>query len=236
MRLMVQKLIDAYGTSFFDILNLIPKAVGILDLTGMVVFVNKTFEKENAHASDFFVGKTVFDFYHRHDYKTRIQEYFHQMVTGNVQPELYVDKVDGLKDTRNVAISWERIEIDGELVGFIYTSDNHSPRAALENRMEEKEKTLDLQKEIVEKLRKKMQLALEGANEGVWEWDLKSDEVQYDNRYFEMLGFKRENLKTVDNIWGYLIHPDDIQRYNDGFSKFVNDKTSKYEFKYRLKN
>lgn len=236
MKLTKEKLIKAYGKSFFEILNLIPRGLGILDLTGTVIFVNKTFARENSHNSEYFIGKRVFDFYQRYDYRARLQEYFQKMIEGEVQSGLYVDQVDRLKGQKNVEINWERIEIDGELAGFVYTSINNSTRAVLENQMEEKEKTLDLQKEIVEKLRKKMQLALEGANEGIWEWDLIKEEVQYDDRYFEMLGFKREDLANVDNIWSYLIHPDDVEMYNKEFSKFLNDKSAKYEFRYRLKN
>ena len=152
MTLTKEKLIEAYGKSFFEILNLIPKPVGILDLTGTVIFVNKTFAKENLHNNELFVGKRVFDFYHRHDYKARLMDYFQKMVEGKVQPVLYIDQVDGLKGQKNVEINCERLEIDGELVGFIYTSISNSNRAVLENKIEEKEKTVDLQKEIVEKV------------------------------------------------------------------------------------
>jgi PAS domain S-box-containing protein len=236
MRLTKEILIQTYGKNFFEILNLIPKAVGLLDLTGTIIYINKTFEKEYSVKAEAVIGKSIFDFYLRHDYKARMKEYFQKMVDGKAQPGLYIDKVDSVKNSKYQEINWDRIEIHGKLAGFIYTSVNNSTRAVLQNQMEEKEKTLDLQKEIVEKLRKKMQLALEAANEGVWEWDLVNDEVQYDDRYFEMLGFKREDLANVGNIWAYLIHPEDVEKYNEGFSKFLNDKSSKYEFKYRLKN
>ena len=236
MKLTKEELIKVYGKHFFQTINLIPSAVGILDLTGTVIFVNKMFEKEYSVKSEVVIGKSIFDFYLRDDYKTRMKKYFKKMLGGEVHPGLYIDKVDSIKNSKYQEIHWDRIEIDGKLAGFIYTSINNSTTAVLENQVEEKKKTLDLQKEIVEKLRKKMQLALEAANEGVWEWDLATDEVQYDDRYFEMLGFQREDLANADNIWAYLIHPDDIEKYNEGFSKFLNDKGSKYEFRYRLKN
>ncbi|MEA1885248.1 MAG: PAS domain-containing protein [Thermotogota bacterium] len=236
MNLTKEELIKTHGKHFFQTLNLIPSAIGILDLSGTIIYINKAFEKESSVKTEAVIGKTIFDFYLRHDHKARMTEYFQKMVDGKAQPGLYIDKVDSVKNSKYQEINWDRIKIDGKLAGFIYTSVNNSTRALLQNQVEEKEKTLDLQKEIVERLRKKMQLALEAANEGVWEWDLTTDEVQYDDRYFEMLGFKREDLADVENIWAYLIHPDDVELYNEGFSKFLNEKTSKYEFKYRLKN
>ena len=50
-------------------------------------------------------------------------------------------------------------------------------------------------------------------------------------------GYTEEEFSEVDIVkWRKFIHPDDIEVYNQGFSKFLNDKAAKYEFKYRLKN
>ena len=236
MYLTQEILIQLYGENFYKTLNLIPKAIGILDITGRIVYVNDAFEKEFHMKREQFIGRSVFDFYERHDYKNRTKAYFQKMVTGEIEPESFIDQVDTLKNSRVQEIDWNRIEVEGQVVGFIYTSINNSSNAFLKLQVDEKEKTLDLQKEVVEKLRKKMQLALESANEGVWEWDMKTDEVQYDDRYFEMLGYKREELAQAGNIWAYLVHPEDVHDYNDGFAKFMRTKEAKYEFKYRLKN
>ncbi len=236
MDLTKETLIKLFGKSFLTTLELIPTATGILDLSGKVVYTNKAFEKEYGVKTEELWEKSIFDFYIQEDYKIRMKQYFEKMVSGKVKPERFVDKVDSVENTRIQEINWNRLEVNGELIGFIYTSINDSAKAVLQDMVEEKKKTLDLQKEVVDKLRKKMQLALEAANEGVWEWDLINDEVQYDDRYFEMLGYTREDLSNLDNIWASLIHPDDIEVYNQGFSKFLNDKAAKYEFKYRLKN
>ena len=236
MNLTKEVLTKTYGKNFFQTINLIPNAVGILDLSGRIIHINKAFEREYSVKSEAIIGRSIFDFYLRLDNKSRMKKYFQKMINGEAQPGLYIEKVDSVKNSKYQEIHWDRIEINGFLAGFIYTSINNSNRAILENKMEEKNKNLDLQKEIVEKLRKKMQLALEAANEGVWEWDLQTDEVQYDDRYFEMLGFKREDFANVANIWAYLIHPGDVEQYNQSFSKFLKEKSSKYEFKYRLKN
>jgi len=229
-------LIQLYGENFFKTLNLIPKAIGILDITGKVVFINDAFEKEYQISREQIIGKSVFDFHERHDYKNRTKAYFQKMIAGKIAPGSFIDQVDTLKNSRFQEIDWNRIEVDGQLLGFIYTSISNSSNAYLKLQVDEKEKTLDLQKEVVEKLRKKMQLALESANEGVWEWDLTTDEVQYDERYFEMLGYKKEDLAQVGNVWSYLVHPEDVKDYNEGFSQFMYTKEAKYEFKYRLKN
>ncbi|MFW6263017.1 MAG: PAS domain-containing sensor histidine kinase [Thermotogota bacterium] len=236
MDLTREALIKLYGSSFFELLNLIPNATGILDLSGKIVYTNKGFEKEYKVKTEDLWGRSIFDFYIREDYKNRMKQYFEKMVSGQIKTGRFIDKVDSVEGTLVQEINWKRLEVDGELIGFIYTSINNSAKAFLQNQVEETERTLNLQKEVETKLRKKMQLALEAANEGIWEWDLVSQEVHYDDRYFEMLGYKREDLANAGNIWGYLIHPDDVEVYNQGFSKFLNDKHAKYEFKYRLKN
>src|SRR6056297_366186 len=236
MELTRETLIKRFGKSFFTTLDIIPNAVGILDLSGKIVYANDGFEKEYGVKGKDLWGTYIFDFYIREDYKTRMKQYFEKIVSGEVELKTFIDRVDCTETTTVQEINWNRLEVDGKLIGFIYTSINNSARAVLQTQVEETKKTLDLQKEVVNKLRKKMQLALEAANEGVWEWNIVTDEIQYDDRYFEMLGYTREDFEDAGNIWGNLIHPDDVAAYNQGFENFLNDKDAKYEFKYRLKN
>ena len=61
--------------------------------------------------------------------------------------------------------------------------------------------------------------ALEGAGDGVWDWNNQTDEVVFSHRWKEMLGYTESEL--VDNvaIWVDLLHPED----RDGTLKALSD-------------
>ncbi len=73
--------------------------------------------------------------------------------------------------------------------------------------------------------------ALEGAGDGVWDWDLQTNEVNYSRRLKEMLGFDENGMSNHLDEWKSRVHPEDlprtladVQAYFDGTSPtYVNE-------------
>ncbi|MBC7501449.1 MAG: CHASE domain-containing protein [Herminiimonas sp.] len=51
--------------------------------------------------------------------------------------------------------------------------------------------------------------ALEGAGDGVWDWNNKTGEVQYSDRWKAMLGYEPGDIGDTFSEWERLLHPDD---------------------------
>lgn len=54
-------------------------------------------------------------------------------------------------------------------------------------------------------------LAMRGANDGLWDWDMKRNRVYYSPRWKGMLGYKHDELSDDITVWQDRIHPDDLQ-------------------------
>ena len=52
-------------------------------------------------------------------------------------------------------------------------------------------------------------LAMRGANDGLWDWNLECDEVYYSPRWKNMLGYEEDELSATIKTWKTLVHPDD---------------------------
>ena len=52
-------------------------------------------------------------------------------------------------------------------------------------------------------------LAMRGANEGLWDWDLESDTVYYSPHWKSMLGYAEQEIRDDLAAWRDLLHPDD---------------------------
>ncbi len=55
----------------------------------------------------------------------------------------------------------------------------------------------------------RMALALEAAQDGIWDWDVVTGEVYYSPRYASMLGYETTEVPGHVTSWLDLIHPDD---------------------------
>ncbi|MBG1239794.1 GAF domain-containing protein [Nostoc sp. NZL] len=94
----------------------------------------------------------------------------------------------------------------------------------------ERRKTAEALRESEER----WQLALHGNNDGIWDWNLKTNEVFFSIRWKEMLGYKDHEVSNGWDEWTKLIHPDErdwvIQAFQDHFAK----KTPFYVCEYRV--
>ena len=58
--------------------------------------------------------------------------------------------------------------------------------------------------------RARLALALEGTNDGLWDWDLVRDQVYHSPRFCEMLGYRHEEWESSYENWIAHTHPDDV--------------------------
>lgn len=78
-------------------------------------------------------------------------------------------------------------------------------------------------------------LALAGANDGLWDWDLRSDQMYYSARWKAMLGIKDdEKILPTPEEWFGRIHPDDLQLVKDKLEEHLADGTRHFESEHRI--
>lgn len=67
-------------------------------------------------------------------------------------------------------------------------------------------------------------LAMRGANDGLWDWDINTEQVYYSPRWKEMLGYDDDEIQPHINAWRELIHPDDREDSERHLRRFLEDK------------
>ena len=90
-----------------------------------------------------------------------------------------------------------------------------------------------------EKLRseeERFQLAMQGANDGLWDWNLLTDEVYYSTRWKSMLGYSEEELEHHLNTWKRLVHPADREATLAQVQDFLDGRLEKYEIEFRMRH
>ena len=74
-------------------------------------------------------------------------------------------------------------------------------------------------------------LAARGANDGLWDWDLRANTIYFSHRWLAMLGLREGEFGYRSEDWLALVHPDDrgrlaakIAAHIDGFSTHLEDE------------
>lgn len=85
-------------------------------------------------------------------------------------------------------------------------------------------------------LNRKLEIALDGANLGVWDWDLRNNRIEFDDRFCEMLGLKKSDVEMHLQTWVSHCHPEDMRMCEQAFREYWEGKTPYYEMIHRLRH
>jgi diguanylate cyclase (GGDEF)-like protein/PAS domain S-box-containing protein len=77
-------------------------------------------------------------------------------------------------------------------------------------------------------------LAVEGAHDGLWDWDLRSGEIYFAPRWKSMLGHEDEEIAKSPEEWMKRVHPGDLEKLKTDLAAHVLGKTAHFENEHRM--
>lgn len=81
----------------------------------------------------------------------------------------------------------------------------------------------------------RLALALEGTNDGIWDWNVATDEVYYNPEWVRNLGYRLEEFTRTYNGLLSFIHPDDVDEFVHGKRDFVTSSAGEISAEFRLR-
>ena len=80
-------------------------------------------------------------------------------------------------------------------------------------------------------------LAMEGANEGHWDWDVETDRLFLSPKMQALAGQRADSVITTRAEWRakIVIHPDDIPHFEAAVVDHLAGRTARYECEYRVR-
>ncbi|MEI6393812.1 MAG: PAS domain-containing protein [Verrucomicrobiota bacterium] len=82
----------------------------------------------------------------------------------------------------------------------------------------------------------RLALVIQGSSDGVWDWDLTTNEVYFSTRWKSMLGYGEDEVGNHLSAWERLLHPDDRERALACLQAYLIGQTSTYELEHRLQH
>ncbi len=155
------------------------------------------------------------------DAKELVLEIYNKRIAGEEAPHIYeaaMQHKDGSKI--DVEINAGLIEFKGKLSDFVIMRDI-TERKKAEAALRESEERLSL--------------ALLATNDGLWDWDLVTNETYFSPRWYTMLGYEPDEFPHRYDSFAKLIHPDDRDQA-ESFIKAAIDAKEGYEAELRMKS
>jgi PAS domain S-box-containing protein len=130
-----------------------------------------------------------------------------------------IDK-DGVAVDRCFMISSAYLQIDGR-ENVLFCAQDITDQKLAEKALRESEQ--------------RWQFALEGAGDGLWDWNAETDEVFYSRQWKAMLGYEEHEIGNTLKEWDSRVHPEDREYVYAEIYKHFDGLTPVYVSEHRLR-
>ena len=140
-------------------------------------------------------------------------------------PLLNVEEKETWRDGRETWVSTSKaplLDAEGRVVGTFGISLDISKRKRAEAALRQSEE--------------RYALAVRGANDGIWDWDLRQNRLHYSARWKAMLGWSEEGIGSTPAEWFDRVHADDLPRVRAKIEAALEGKESHFEDEYRMRH
>jgi PAS domain S-box-containing protein len=99
----------------------------------------------------------------------------------------------------------------------------------------ERERELERTQTRLETLNERFELAIDGANLGVWDWDMQTDDVEFNDNWATMLGYEPGEISSRLEEWERRVHPDDVEPVEEALEEHIAGETDYYDTEHRMR-
>jgi PAS domain S-box-containing protein len=105
-------------------------------------------------------------------------------------------------------------------------------------KLEKREAKLNENLKTLKARYEQLDLAMSVKNEGIWDWDLKTDTVVFEDRYYTIAGYKPDEFPHTLEEFQKRVHKDDLEHVMQCTKAYINDNSDRFvvEFRFKHKN
>ena len=195
--------------------------ISLKTLLGKYTLVNKHFEQDFGRESGYILGKTDYDLFPK-AIARELNQYDHQIIkTGRPASfEENYPQLDGIHTY--ITVKFPLFTQDQKIYALGAVSTDITKRKQLEEKLRKSEE--------------RYALALNGTNDGLWDWDIKNDNLFLSVRWKEMLGYAETEITHSIEAWEELLHPADRKKTMKTIDDYLAKKLPVYEVEFRMRH
>jgi len=192
------------------------------DMQGNILNINDACNKIYGFTPDEMIGNNFSQFVSEEQMKDHQEKFIEclQNNQNNIEYDTEIINKNGdvvyLKDNVSILTS-----LTGEPLGLLGASKNVTAKVKAERALHESMNRLEL--------------ALEGGELGLWDYQRQSGKIFVSDRWNKMLGMKDVPSITVD-FFDSVVHPDDIERVKGAFEQCFDNQHNTFNMEFRMKH
>ena len=204
----------------------IPDYIYVKDSGGRFVIANSAVVRQMGFESqDELVGKSDVDVFPR-ELATRY--YADEQAIVHSGQGLYNHEgptVDMNKEEKNRWVSTSKLPLrdpQGKMIGFVGVGRDITKLKQAEEALMESEE--------------RYALATRGANDGLWDWNLKTNTLYYSSRWKSIFGYSENEIGASPDEWFTRVHPEDVEQLRTKVSYHLEGHTTDFQGEYRMRH
>ncbi|MBI9071173.1 MAG: PAS domain S-box protein [Melioribacteraceae bacterium] len=199
-----------------------PLAYQSLDIDGNMLDVNVHWLKTLGYTKEEVIGKSFGSFW-----PEEVQEYFPQKFCELKECGCKNDLQLQLKrkDGKILDVSYEAevgYNIDGSFKQTYCVFKDITKEKKFARALEESEERFNL--------------AISATSDGIFDWNLETNEIYYSPTWKKMIGYEDDELKNDFSVWETLIHPDDLKKSWQMLNEHISGDRARFEVDFRMKH
>ncbi|MFP4394778.1 MAG: PAS domain S-box protein [Anaerolineales bacterium] len=180
---------------FQSLVESMPQSVFSKDLMGRFTFANQRYCKMEGKSLAEIVGQTDFDLHPLELARQYREDDQRVMELEEVLDRVEVHQPIGGEPFYVQVIKTPIYDAEGQVIGLLGMFWDITERKRMEQALREREERL--------------QLAMDAAEHGFWDWNMDTNETYFSPRYYTMLGYEPVELPMELSTWEDLLHPED---------------------------
>ena len=80
------------------------------------------------------------------------------------------------------------------------------------------------------------ELAVEGAKDGIWDWDLTTNSIYYSPRWCDLVGLQHQTVNKSFETWLDRVHVDDRERFQKDLDAHLQKQRPQFQCEYRMRH
>ncbi|MGD9634651.1 MAG: PAS domain S-box protein [Pirellulales bacterium] len=90
--------------------------------------------------------------------------------------------------------------------------------------------------EALKEAQHRLAFTLRGADVGLWDWDLKTNEVIFSEEWKSQLGYHGDEIRNINLEWESRVHPEDLPIAQQNVENAVLKRTPEYRSEFRMRH
>ncbi len=167
------------------------------------------------------IGMNILDLVHP-SRKEQTYNFIQKVLKGETkETEITIENPEGA--TKFFSSSFRpALNEEGEIIGAIINSKDVTAKRLAEISLIESQQ--------------RWRFALEGSNQGLWDWNMQTGECYFSGSYKKLYGFQNNEISNHIEEWEKRIHPDDKYIIEEAFRDHTKGNQPYYQCIYRLQN